>query len=63
MEQKQILLDFLEWMDKTAAENPMQLETDNEDIVLMYLEGCKPICPGQQKCVGDLPVTREFDPL
>lgn len=33
----EICIDFLEWMNRTAAEHPMALETDNEDIVEMYL--------------------------
>jgi len=34
---KEILIKFLEWMNKTTMENPMQLETDNEDIAMMFL--------------------------
>ena len=33
----EILMDFLEWMNKVAIEDPMALETDNEDIIEMYL--------------------------
>jgi gamma-glutamylcyclotransferase (GGCT)/AIG2-like uncharacterized protein YtfP len=32
-----MLVDFLEWMNKVANEEPMQFETDNEDIAQMYL--------------------------
>ena len=34
---KERLIDLLEWMNDIAAESPMQLETDNDDIVQMYL--------------------------
>jgi acid phosphatase class B len=32
-----ILIDFQEWKNKVAENDPMALETDNEDIVLMYM--------------------------
>jgi len=38
---KQEIEHFLDWMDKINASNPMQLETDNEDIALMYLDDHK----------------------
>ena len=31
------LVHFLDWMNKTAAQNPMQFETDHDDIAMMYL--------------------------
>ena len=31
------LVHFLDWMNKTAVENPMQFETDHDDIAMMYL--------------------------
>ena len=31
------IVHFLDWMNKTAAQNPMQFETDHDDIALMYL--------------------------
>jgi hypothetical protein len=42
---KQELIDFLEWMNKTAQENPMMLETDNDDIAQMYLAYLKSLKP------------------
>lgn len=35
---KEILTDFLDWMDEINNTNPMQLETDNDDIAMMYLD-------------------------
>ena len=37
--EKQDLIDFLNWMNKVAQDSPMMLETDNDDIVDMYLNG------------------------
>jgi len=34
---KETLIEFLEWMNQTTIDNPMMLETDNEDIVEMFL--------------------------
>jgi len=34
---KQNIIDFLEWMNRNADENPMILETDNADIAEAYL--------------------------
>lgn len=31
-----ILIDFQDWKTKVAENNPMALETDDEDVVLMY---------------------------
>jgi len=36
--EKQQLIGLLEWMNRVTIENPMRLETDNEDIVSQYLE-------------------------
>jgi len=38
MDKRQILLDFLDWMDKIMKNEPFKLETDNDDMVDMYLE-------------------------
>jgi hypothetical protein len=38
-QQKQMLIGFLDWMNKVAQDNPMAFETDSEDIVDMYLRG------------------------
>ena len=35
--EKEQLIGLLEWMNKVTAENPMRLETDNDDIVEQYL--------------------------
>ena len=35
---KQEIIDFLEWMNQISQEDPMRLETDHEDIAMMYLE-------------------------
>ncbi len=35
---KDALLELFNWMDEINRTNPMQLETDNEDIVEMFLE-------------------------
>ncbi len=32
-----LLIGFLEWMNKTTTDNPMAIETDNDDIVAMFL--------------------------
>ena len=37
----QTLLKFLEWMQKIQLHEPMRLETDNKDIVDMFLEYIK----------------------
>lgn len=37
MTNKDMLIKFLEWMYKTTRETPMRLETDNDDIVAMFL--------------------------
>jgi len=34
---KEQIIDFLEWMNRNADENPMILETDNADIAQAYL--------------------------
>jgi hypothetical protein len=34
---KQNIIDFLQWMNDTTEQNPMILETDNEDIAEAYL--------------------------
>ena len=31
------IVHFLDWYYKTAAQNPMQFETDHDDIAMMYL--------------------------
>ena len=31
-------IGLLEWMNKVVQESPMMLETDNDDIVSMYLQ-------------------------
>ena len=33
-----LLVGFLEWIDKVRENDPMRLETDYEDLVMMYLE-------------------------
>jgi hypothetical protein len=33
-----LLMGFMEWMDEINETLPMQLETDNDDIVMMYLD-------------------------
>lgn len=33
-----LLMKFLKWMDKVSREEPMRLETDNDDIVEMFLD-------------------------
>jgi hypothetical protein len=38
-QQKQMLIGFLDWMNKVVQDNPMAFETDSEDIVDMYLRG------------------------
>lgn len=40
MEREQ-LIGLLEWMNRITDENPMRLDTDNEDIVEQYLETLK----------------------
>ena len=35
---KQLLVNFLDWYHKEGAENPMRFETDNDDVVAMYIE-------------------------
>ena len=32
------LMEFLTWMDKMNATEPMKLETDNDDIAMMFLD-------------------------
>ncbi len=34
---KEEIIHFLDWMHKVSMDNPMMLETDNEDIAGMYL--------------------------
>lgn len=36
---RQKLIGLLDWMNKVAADNPMALETNHDDIVDMYLNG------------------------
>ena len=36
-----ILLDFLKWIQKVSKDEPMRLETDNDDIVMMFIEEYK----------------------
>lgn len=38
-QERQKLIDLLNWMNKVAANNPMAFETDHDDIVDMYLNG------------------------
>lgn len=33
-----LLTDFLDWVDLVGRNHPMQLETDNDDIAMMYLD-------------------------
>jgi hypothetical protein len=35
--QKNILCRFMKWMDKVNSEDPTKLETDNDDIIQMFL--------------------------
>ena len=35
--EKEKLIRFLEWMNKTTQETPMRLETNHEDIAMMFL--------------------------
>ncbi len=35
---KALLTDFLDWMNEINSTNPMQLETDHDDIAMMYLD-------------------------
>jgi hypothetical protein len=37
-QQKQMLINLLDWMNKVAQDNAMVFETDIEDIVEMYLQ-------------------------
>lgn len=37
--EREQLIGLLQWMNNVAGSNPMALETDNEDIVEMYLNG------------------------
>ena len=37
-EERQKLIGLLDWMNKVAADNPMALETDHDDIVDMYIK-------------------------
>lgn len=39
VQERQKLIGLLSWMNKVAAQNPMALETDHDDIVDMYLSG------------------------
>ena len=34
---REVLLAFLEWMNKVAETEPMKLETDDEDLVDMFM--------------------------
>jgi len=38
-QERQKLIDLMNWMNKVAANNPMAFETDHDDIVDMYLNG------------------------
>ena len=38
-QKRQKLIGLLDWMNKVATDNPMAFETDNDDIVDMYLTG------------------------
>ena len=41
---KELLIKFLEWMNEINSKEPMKLETDNEDIAMMFLvesKSCK----------------------
>jgi len=35
---KELLLIFLKWIDKQIKKDPMKLETDNDDVVEMFLK-------------------------
>ena len=35
---EKLCVGLLEWMNRITKENPMILETDNDDIVAMYLQ-------------------------
>lgn len=37
-----LLIRFQEWMNQVTQSNPMQLETDNDDVAMMFLEHEKP---------------------
>ncbi len=36
---KQQIIDFLQWIDNMSKTDPFALETENDDIADMYLEG------------------------
>jgi len=38
---KEILIKFLEWMNEVSRKQPMRLETDFDDIIMMFMEECK----------------------
>lgn len=37
LEKKEMIIDFLSWLNETSGKHPMAFETDHEDIALMYL--------------------------
>lgn len=38
-EKLSLLIRFQEWMNRVVQSNPMQLETDNDDVAMMFLDG------------------------
>lgn len=65
---KKQLIHFLNWMNRKAADEPMSLETDHEDIAMMYLaeypikEGNCPTCNSEVEIGGKEGETRWFVP-
>ena len=43
MNKQALLVDFLEWMNEVTQQHPMVLETDNDDIAMMYLGTDRPL--------------------
>ncbi len=43
MNKQSLLVDFLEWMNEITQQHPMMLETDNDDIAMMYLGSDRPL--------------------
>lgn len=46
---KNKLIHFLGWMNRKAADEPMSLETDHDDIAMMYLQDFPQSVPTDEK--------------
>lgn len=59
MNKQELIIDFLEWMNEVVQNSPMRLETDNDDIAIMYLkeknflDTPKPLKPIPKQCISE----------